>query len=298
MPTGKTSRMANLQPDNISLTGLVTFTDGTNTGLIGNRQTCEAYGYTFDSASGSCRLNQQHQVSLNSQFNQETNKITGERNRIESGVIGTFMSGSTNLIKSQCSNNLTTGSENITETRINNSAVFGINGKATRQTEFVIGGGANTHTFTCDRATETIYTDKQMSVVELSGGTCGRDSSTLTVNGDGTNYITVRNNSIIGYEVYLTRLELGGTGGTAGNYSYRHLRGSVNIDNAYSMTFSTLIGTTIGEMGGIAGSSAMIDTSTTDIKSISLQVTDRPSVVNQWSAIVYLHEVISTVTTF
>ena len=137
-----------------------------------------------------------------------------------------------------------------------------------------------------------------MSIIELSGGTCGRTPVTLTVNGDGESYINVNNNSILGYEIYITRLELGGTSGTAGDYSYRSLRGSVHIDNAYSMTFSTIIATTIGEIGGVAGSASVIDTSTTDVKSISIQVVDRASVTNGWSAIMYVHKVISTAITF
>ena len=43
-----------LKPDNINAIGIVTFTDGTNTGLMANQRTCEAYGYRFDKATGTC----------------------------------------------------------------------------------------------------------------------------------------------------------------------------------------------------------------------------------------------------
>ena len=36
-----------IKPDVINKNGIVTFTDGTNTGLLANQVTCEAYGYTY-----------------------------------------------------------------------------------------------------------------------------------------------------------------------------------------------------------------------------------------------------------
>ena len=35
-----------IRPHQITSDGIVTFTDGTNNDLLGNQQSCEAYGYT------------------------------------------------------------------------------------------------------------------------------------------------------------------------------------------------------------------------------------------------------------
>ena len=44
-----------IKPSQTSLTGEVFFTDGTNDGIVPNQVTCEAYGYTYDKTSRTCR---------------------------------------------------------------------------------------------------------------------------------------------------------------------------------------------------------------------------------------------------
>ena len=53
----------------------------------------------------------------------------------------------------------------------------------------------------------------------------------------------------------------------------------------------------IGKIG-VNGTKAMVDSSTTDVKSITIAVSDRNNVTNIWSATVYIHELISTSITF
>ena len=43
-----------IKPHEVTALGEVLFTDGTNTELMANQQTCQAYGYTYDEASGTC----------------------------------------------------------------------------------------------------------------------------------------------------------------------------------------------------------------------------------------------------
>jgi len=136
-----------------------------------------------------------------------------------------------------------------------------------------------------------------MSIVALSGVSTGSSTVNLTVNGDGSTFIGVKNNSILGFEMYITRLEIGGSAGTAGKYSYANIKGVVQIDNAYSMAFIVGFTRNIGKIG-VNGTKAMVDTSTTDIKSISIAVSDRTNVTNIWSATVYIHELVSTSITF
>jgi hypothetical protein len=118
----------------------------------------------------------------------------------------------------------------------------------------------------------------------------------MTVN-NTSGLINVKNNCILGWEIYITRLEVGGTSGTRGNFSYRNQKGVVRINDSYSMTFTVGFDRNIGKLG-VNGTYAMADTSTTDVKSISIQVSDRNNVNNIWSATVYLHELISTDVSF
>ena len=119
----------------------------------------------------------------------------------------------------------------------------------------------------------------------------------MTVNNQADQYINIKNNCILGWEIYITRLETGGTSGTAGKFSYRNEKGAVRIDDSYGMTFTVGYTRNIAKLG-VNGSYVMMDSTTGGVPSISIQVTDRANVNNIWSASVYLHELISTNVTF
>jgi hypothetical protein len=294
-------RIAKIKPHEIDETGIVTFTDGTNTGLHATQEICEAYGYTYDNRSGTCTLNQQFQASLGRAFNKQTNKVMGTSNVVETGVSNGLLNGDFNKVGGRSRNPFITGTENEINANVQNAAVFGVNGTAKSQSEFVIGGGLNTGqaydcTATVGGTAGTLYTDRQTSIMKLSGVTCSDVAVNLSINGDNRNFINVRNNCIIAYEVHLIRLELIGSL-LPGDYTYMRGNGSVHIDDAYDMTFTTLTLTSLSK-GGDYGSAEMIDNSAGDVKSMSLQVTDRLDIINQWSATIYLHEVVSNKITF
>ena len=293
-----------IKPYEINPLGEVLFTNGTVNDLVPNRQQCEDYGYTYDVASGTCRLNQIRTDKIQQNFQTRNMQISGNNNTASIGSLYGIMCGTDNEINGNAKNNLVVGRDNFIANGVDNVVVFGVNNKVTRQGEFGIGGGQNQTTYDCgeEGGTGSVYADKKMSIIQLSGATCNAAVLDLTVNGESGNFITVKNNSILGYEIHTTRLELGGTAGTAGNYTYMHSQGCVQVDNTYTMTFSSLATRNINSIGGNHGSVAMQDTSVSafpeDIKSFSVRVHDRVNVVNQWSCVVYLHELISTNVTF
>jgi hypothetical protein len=284
-----------VKPKEITPIGHVIFTDGTND-ITPNQRECEAYGYTYDPNTGTCSTFS-FNTNLNRNVSNINNTLKGSQNTTETGTNNNLLLGESNTIRSGSRNNLVVGSDNEISNNINNTTVLGVNGKANRKSEFVIGGGQNAVYGTDGEISFTSYTDRQMSIVELGGATVDNTATNLTINGDGTNFINIRNNSIVGYEVYLTRFELGGSSGTAGNYSYRNMKGVVQIDNSYNMAFIVGFTRNIGKIGA-NGTFSMIDTSTSDVKSISVQVSDRNNVSNVWSATVYIHEIVSTAITF
>ncbi len=284
-----------IKPYRVSLDGQVLFTDGTNNDLIPSEQSCEAYGYTYDSQAGLCRAFKTTSV-IDTSFNNITNNTRGGKTAL--GTNNTILNGSDNETKGANSNCLISGRGNKVLYGVKNATVIGINGQAQRNGEFVIGGGDNAIAY-LDAGGSTKYqnVDRQSTMVELSGVTIDNTPTNLTINGDGSSFINIQPNSIVGYEIYLTRLEVGGTSGTTGNYSYRNMKGVVQIDNAYSMAFIIGFTRNIGKIG-VNGTFSMVDTSTADVKSISVQCTDRNNVENVWSAKVYIHETILTSKSF
>tara|TARA_Y100001973_G_scaffold76736_1_gene112165 strand:- start:3 stop:881 length:879 start_codon:yes stop_codon:yes gene_type:complete len=284
-----------IKPYRVTLDGQVLFTDGTNNDLIPSEQSCEAYGYTYDSQAGLCRAFKTTSV-IDTSFNNITNNTRGGKTAL--GTNNTILNGSDNETKGANSNCLISGKDNKVLYGVKNATVVGVNGQAQRNGELVIGGGDNAIAY-LDAGGSTKYqnVDRQTTIVELSGVTIDNTPTNLTINGDGSSFINVQPNSIVGYEIYLTRLEVGGTSGTVGNFSYRNLKGVVQIDRSFSMAFIVGFTRNIGKVG-VNGSFAMVDTSTADVKSISVQCTDRNNVENVWSAKVYIHETILTSKSF
>lgn len=283
-----------LTPDSISQMGTVTFTDGTSTGLIADQRTCEAYGYRYNVATGTCSAFAANpEMVITSESRSQMDLGTG--NGAESGSQNSFIVGTKNINKGKNSNNFMLGSEHEIENGFNNSSILGgSRAIVTRQGESVISGGGQ-KTISDSTSAATFNSRRQSSTIQLSGVTIDNTATNLTVQGDGSSFINVKNNSIIGYDIYITRLELGGTSGTAGNYSYRNIRGAVQIDDSYNMAFVVGFSRNIAKIGQ-NGTCIMVDTSTSSVKSISVNVQDRNNVHNLWSASVTLHEVISETT--
>ena len=277
-----------VKPSAVSILGVVTFTDGTND-ITPNQLQCEAYGYTYDKATGTCsafRFN----TNLNKNISNTKNTIRGSQNTTETGTNNTLIMGENNTVRSLSRNNLIVGSNNEIAHGINNAIVLGVNGKATTEGEVVYGGGIGIIADGSDAV--TFVSRRKTSTIELSGVTIDNTATNLTVQG-GDTFINVENNSIIGYDIYITRLELGGSSGTAGNYSYRNIRGAVKINQVGVMSFIVGFSRNIAKIGQ-NGTCIMADSTTGGVASISVNVTDRNNVQNLWSASVTLHEVVTT----
>ena len=277
-----------IKPHEVTPTGEVLFTDGTNTGIRANQVTCEAYGYTYDIASGTCNTFR-YNTNLNRNISNINNKNNGAGNSTELGSNTIQINGTENITKGFNNNCFINGSNNEIANGVNNSTVLGEGGRSDRDGELVIGGGLE------DISTDTDTNSfRKVSVVNLAGTTTDNTATNLTVNGSGgTNYINVNENSIVGFEIYITRLEVGGSAATLGNYSYRNIKGVVRIGVTSGMAFIVGFTRNIGKIG-VNGTAVMVDSTTGGVDSITVQVTDRNNVTNVWSATVYLHELIST----
>ena len=292
----KTNQILNgytVRPENVAPSGQVFFTDGTNTGLLANKQTCEAYGFKYDEALGVC-MAFNFNSNLITTFDTQSVKQTGTRNVIRQKVQNAIVTGTQNLVRGQNNNINVLGSEHTIERNFNNSNILGgSRGTVSRQSEIAIGGGKRSISDSTNAV--TLNSRRQTSTLELSCVTIDNTATNMTIQGDGESFINVQNNSIIGFDIYVTRLELGGTRGVAGNYSYRNIRGAVKIDNSYNMSFVIGFERNIAKIG-VNGTCTMVDSTTGGVPSITVNVTDRNTINNLWSASVTLHEVISETT--
>ena len=278
-----------IKPFNITGLGEVLFTDGTNTDITPNQLQCEAYGYTYDNASGTCRA---YRVNTNIErtFGNIDNKNNGAGNTNQLGSNTIQVNGSNNTTRGFNNNCFINGSANEIANGVSNATVLGVGGTADRDGSLVIGGGLEV----INAADTSTNCSRKVSTVNLAGTTTDNTPTKLTVNGlGGTNYINVNLNSIVGFEIYITRLEVGGGSATLGNYSYRNIKGVVRIGELSGMAFIVGFTRNIGKIGA-NGTTVMVDSTTGGIDSISIQVTDRNNVTNIWSATVTLHELIAT----
>jgi hypothetical protein len=266
----------NVKPKETSAVGEVTFTDGTYD-FPPNQMQCEAYGYTWNPALGTCSAFR-YSNKVATLLNDRTNHLKGGTSEV--GTFNTFLNGEDNIAQGDNKNILITGQEGETSIGINNGSIVGGRlGKIIRQGEVVLGGGS----FNIGAG----YT--QSSKVQLSGSTTDNTATNLTVQNLTSEFITLQTNSIVGYTLYLTRLETGGTSGTPGNYSYRLQRGAIITDRSSAITID--VGTTRNvAKSGVNGTFSIVDSTTDGIPSISIEVSDRNNVNNLWSATVYLHE--------
>jgi hypothetical protein len=278
-----------IKPSSVSSIGVVTFTDGTND-VTPNQSQCEAYGYTYDLASGTCS-SFRYNPNLERAISNIKNTFNGAGNSTELGSNTIKINGENNSARGFNNNCLINGNTNEIANGVSNAVVFGTNGIARTGGEFTIGGGKGSLT----AGELTLISRRKTSTIELSGVTTDNTATNLTVQGDGSTYINVEANSIIGYDIYITRLELGGSSGTKGNYSYRNIRGAVKIDNNLIMSFIVGFNRNIAKIG-INATCIMADSTTGGVPSISVNVQDRANVHNLWSASVTLHEVVSTTT--
>lgn len=128
----------NIKPKEVNLVGEIIFTDGTND-VIPNQLACEAYGYTYNAATGTCSAFP-YNSTLQRKFDNIHNNVSG--GSTENGTKNTILNGQQNLTKGNNINNIINGEKHQIENSVNNSIVLsGSYGNIQNQGEVVISGG-------------------------------------------------------------------------------------------------------------------------------------------------------------
>ena len=260
-----------IKPKETLTNGVVIFTDGTND-VRANQISCEAYGYKWNKANNTC-YGFSSNFKINKLFKNTTNTKGGTENVTEIATENTLINGQSNRTKGQNTNILISGQNHQVESGISDASAFGTYGKVKNQGEVVVGGGVALGL-------------NQTSIVQFVGTTTNEDPTNLTVQGVSSSYISVQNNSVLGFEVKVTALCTGGEEGTAGGYDHRELIGAVVTDNGYNTTF-TQSSSVIARTTALITAVTMVDVSD---PYITVQVTGVAGTNIEWFASAQLTE--------
>ena len=200
-----------VKPLSTSDLGVVTFTDGRNR-VTPNQLQCEAYGYTYDKASGTCSAFR-YNTNVNRSFTNESNKIQGSGNSTETGTNNTYIIGENNTVKGLSRNNIIVGSNNEIANGVNNANVFGTKGDATADNSIVLGGNVSTDLLGERQSIQVIY-----GVQTTAGSTVA--SYLNNTKGTTDKLLAVPENTIMYFHADVVAVRVGGTGtGNLGDYA-------------------------------------------------------------------------------
>jgi hypothetical protein len=165
-----------IKPYTVEPNGEVIFTDGTNNDIRANQTQCQAYGFTYDPNSGTCKAFD-FNLQMNTNFQNIDNKIYGPGNITGTGVNNTIINGTNNIVEGNSNNGFISGRNNKIDSGVDNATVVGVSGTAIRQGEFVVGSNAG-----------------QTSSFALNGTTTDATATALFVDGDSSVTTIAREN--------------------------------------------------------------------------------------------------------
>ena len=258
-----------VKPKNILNSGEVIFTDGTNE-IIPNQVTCEAYGYTYNSASATCQAYNFSTV-LENKFNNILNNVSG--GSTENGTKNTILNGQEILTKGNNFNNIINGEKHQIENNINNSNVLnGSYALVENQGEVIISGGGFNEALGMS----------QTSFIQQSGNTTDATETALLVQYLPLTYIQKVKNSVIGFEAHIIGVNTGIGEGTTGQYGYLQINGAVKFTNGLASTYyQTLLHVVTSGHSGLNVTAEMKDVTAT---SFGVHVTGLAETYIQWTA--------------
>ena len=229
-----------VKPASISGLGDVTFTDGTNA-VTPNQLQCEAYGYTYNKASGTCSTFR-YNTNLNRAVANENNKTFGSNNSTQTGTSNTLVMGDSNTVRGFSRNGSIIGNNNVIDNGVNNANVSGTLGEVTADNSKVLGGNANGDNL------------GERQAIQLMYGTQTTDGIVVDsyLNNTSGSYFVVPENTAIMFEADILALRVGGIGaGAVGDYkSWIETGVVINKSGTLSVDSSTISHSNSGTTGG------------------------------------------------
>jgi hypothetical protein len=247
-----------VKPISISAIGIVTYTDGTTTGgtpstlsqIIPNQLECEAYGYTYDRALGTCSAFT-YNTNLNTNIGNISNTVNGGQNTTETGTNNNLILGESNTIRSLSRNNIVVGTSNQITNEIHNTSVLGTLGESTAINSIVLGGNASVDALG----------ERQNITVMYGTETTNNSTVDSYLNHTTGSYFQIPENTIVTFQTETVAVRTGGAGGgSVGDFKAMievgaaiNKSGVLSIDS--SRTIIANVGTTSGWLStvGVSG---------------------------------------------
>tara|TARA_R110000822_G_scaffold13556_3_gene48146 strand:+ start:4656 stop:5498 length:843 start_codon:yes stop_codon:yes gene_type:complete len=230
-----------IKPYEITGIGEVIFTDGTNNNIRANQVQCGAYGYTYNSATGTCE-SFTFNTNLISTFWNTSNKINGSQNITQIGSNNIQINGTENKTLGDNGNCFINGSNNTIASGVNSATVVGTLAEATATNSLVLGGNA----------TEDYLGERQN--ITIMFGTVTTDNSTVDsyLNNVVGSYFTVPFNTVIAFQTETIAVRVGGTAaGSAGDFKAFTEVGGASFSEGTSIIDKSR--TTIANVGTTSG---------------------------------------------
>ena len=206
-----------VKPYSVSESGIVTFTSGTDGEgtlilLQPNQLQCEAYGYTYNKATGTCSIFR-HNIDVATTFDNINNNTQGPRNNVANGVDNTYVMGEENTLESLTKNNIVIGSNNTIKSYVENSSIQGTLGEATATNSIVLGGNAPNDNLAERQSIHLMY-----GTQTTAGGTVDSYLNNIV-----DNYFTIPDNTAMYFHADILAVRVGGTdtsgGGVVGDFA-------------------------------------------------------------------------------
>jgi len=196
-----------VKPLSTSPIGVVTFTDG-RYDITPNQLQCEAYGYTYNQADGTCSIFT-FNTNLNRSFSNESNKVEGTGNTTETGTNNTYILGENNTVRGLSRNNIIVGNNNEIANGVNNANVYGTLGEATADNSIVLGGNV---------AADLLGERQSIQVIYGTQTTAGSTDASY-LNNTTDKLLAVPENAVMYFHADVVAVRVGGTAtGNVGDY--------------------------------------------------------------------------------
>jgi len=269
-----------VKPASISGLGDVTFTDGTND-VTPNQLQCEAYGYTYNKASGTCSTFR-YNTNLNRAVANENNKTFGSNNSTQTGTSNTLVMGDSNTVRGFSRNSIITGNQNAIDNGVNNANVSGTLGEATATNSKVLGGNAGTD----------LLGERQAITLMCGIQTTDATVTDTNLNNTTSSFFTVPENTALMFDADVIGLRTGGSAkGSIGDYrSFAEKGVVINKSGTLSIQSSTTVLETNG--GGILG---WVTDSKVSGTNFILTVKGATNMIIEWSATIRFTQIKTTV---
>ena len=269
-----------VKPATISGLGVVTFTDGTNA-VTPNQLQCEAYGYTYNQATGTCSTFR-YNTNLNRAVANENNKTFGVGNSTETGTNNTIVMGENNTVRGFSRNSIITGNQNQIANGVNNTSVLGTLGEATADNSIVLGGNAGTDNLGERQAIQLMYG------VQTTNGSLSRSF----LNNTPHSYFVVPLDTALMFSIDTLAVTVAaGLVGNQGDYASWVTTGVViNESGVLSVQSATVAHATVGTTTGWTPSTSVSGTN------FKIDVTGAASVTIEWASTVRFTQIKTGVT--